>query len=972
MADHVANLKAAIFANLNGLDGQMLQFEVKANPVLKKSECWRKFGHVHALQGGLVQLEDTSFVACFACHTVYTFKSKNGTSTIMGHKCPHERATSDNNDGGKKDPPTLRKPKNPELDTLKREITKALVDMDVEKGFTLHSNPVATKSDCWKRFGHVYQHGAPFEAFESTYVACFHCKVVYQYKVRNGTSTMTTHACATASSPSSFGGHHPMLVDTTPRKPTTHHANPGMKRSATEFLHGGPNSTIASSQPRQNSKRVFHGTSSSPDSDVTSSQLFLTNYHHHAVTSSSSSMHPTMLPPKKAMDMLKQSITASLLAAAADGSPSSPYDLRPNVGDSKAECWSRFGFVYRHNTLLMEGGAYLVGCYECKAVYMFKTKNGTSSLLSHVCAMRKALDVAKARVSADLLHLVTHDILPVDVVDGAGFRRLCHTLMQVGARHPSSISQWTMPDTHQVQAQLVRRFALAKAALVDRLVHGHVAVTCTHWRAAAAVVHDGTPPRSHVPQYNNKLMVALSIHFIDADFALHHRLLDVHEDVRPPHGATSTSTTTDTSTSTTSTTGDGPGKAAAVAAAHESVKNVPLATKTLQSLAQQSLADVGQPTAVLVVEQLLDPQDKAETNLLPYQTFASVELDAILCDLVEGVGDPVLAAAVDLMGAMTWQALVRALEALRTQWDQSPTTSDKAGRCVRQWLAFCTPFGTAMETFQTTEPTQPTVHTVCYWRHVLRQHCRRPCADAAVSKGHEDANEEEEEDAAVVGAAKAAALRRLQQWTLSPAQILAALLDPRQRKRVIKFGVSVDEITLAKDTLRLQMIELAPLVKLKAINISYQSEKTPMMAASILSMYGGDSDDEEEVVVGDDNEGGGEPNDSVSIADRVECEMAKYFDGSNATIAPVTPDKATSHDAANPLGWWRRQAPRYPLLSRAARSVLCVPAAPKQIHPMVQKHRHLLSTHAREILFVQANQDLLGLAASPLNDGCVI
>ncbi|RHZ19130.1 hypothetical protein DYB37_008802 [Aphanomyces astaci] len=859
MADHVANLKAAIFANLNGLDGQMLQFEVKANPVLKKSECWRKFGHVHALQGGLVQLEDTSFVACFACHTVYTFKSKNGTSTIMGHKCPHERATSDNNDGGKKDPPTLRKPKNPELDTLKREITKALVDMDVEKGFTLHSNPVATKSDCWKRFGHVYQHGAPFEAFESTYVACFHCKVVYQYKVRNGT----------------------------------------------------------------------------------------------------------------------------LLAAAADGSPSSPYDLRPNVGDSKAECWSRFGFVYRHNTLLMEGGAYLVGCYECKAVYMFKTKNGTSSLLSHVCAMRKALEVAKARVSADLLHLVTHDILPVDVVDGAGFRRLCHTLMQVGARHPSSISQWAMPDTHQVQTQLVRRFALAKAALADRLVHGHVAVTCTHWRAAAAV-HDGTPPRSHVPQYKNKLMVALSIHFIDADFVLHNRLLDVHEDVLPssppPHGATS-STTTSTTTDT-STAGDGvvaresdgrdPGKAAAAVAAHESVKNVPLATKTLQSLAQQSLADVGQPTAVLVVGQL-DPQDKAETKLLPYQTFASVELDAILCDLVEGVGvgDPVLAAAVDLMGAMTWQALVRALEALRTQWEQGPTTSDKTGR-VRQWLAFCTPFGTAMETFQTTEPTQPTVHTVCYWRHVLRQHCRRPCADAAVSKGHEDANEEEEEDAAVVGAAKAAALRRLQQWTLSPTQILAALLDPRQRKRVIKFGVSVDEITLAKDTLRLQLIELAPLVKLKASNISYQSDKTPMMAASILSMYGGDSDDEEEVVVGDDNGGGGEPNDSVSIADRVECEMTKYFDGSNATIAPVTPDKATSHDAANPLGWWRRQAPRYPLLSRAARSVLCVPAAPKQIHPMVQKHRHLLSTHAREILFVQANQDLLGLAASPLNDGCVI
>ncbi|KAF0689502.1 Aste57867_19059 [Aphanomyces stellatus] len=802
MSDQVSNLKAAIFANLNELDGLMPQYEVKANPSLKKSECWTKFGHVHAINGELVQTQGTSFVACFVCHAVYTFKSKNGTSTIMGHKCPHEKAAeaaaaAESDD--KKD--AKRKAKNPDLDALKRDITKALLEDDVMKGYTLLSNPAATKSDCWKRFGHVYLHGTLLEAFDSGFVACYGCKVVYQYKVRNGTSTMTTHACSAA------------------KEEIEMEARKGLKRA--------------------------HSSSSSSDPLLSK---------RHAKDD---------VPPKKVLDLRKHAITASLL------SDNSAYELRPNTSESKAECWTRFGFVYRHNALLLDHGTYFVACYDCKAVYQFKSKNGTSSLLSHTCAMRKANERTRQTLQQALLQAVTDDVLPPDVLAGAGFRAVWHMLLEAAKTQSHALDKW-LPEPATLHAQLQSQFASARLALLDTLAPHvadglHLAVSWSAW---------APPPPASLA------VVAVYVHFVDADFVVHDRVLDVH-----------TTSSLDTP----------------LALVHNSIQELGVA-----------------PTAVTLCSATLAPPEWSAFSSC--HVFAASELDELHAYVVPN--DDVLQMIQSLVvrggdgGAawplvttdVTWQALLRGLQYVHAdpsaRWPLPTNPPETLLPRLEATMAFCAPFVSAAQAFEA--PHAPTLHTVCYWRHALAQHC--------------EAQADDEEEIALL---RAAALARLQQWQLSPQHVMAALLDPGQRKRVAsKFGVRVDEIAVAKEELRRLLLEAVPHVKEAKAATTKASKRAN--GGTILSMYGADSDD--------DDDGG---------AVDADAEWNKYFEGAHV-----------DETETNVLQWWKWQAKRWPLLARVARSVLGLPAAAK-VPDVVKKHRGLLSAaNAREILFLQSNRDL--------------
>ncbi|CAK4080071.1 unnamed protein product [Aphanomyces euteiches] len=847
MTEQVSNLKAAIFANLNGLDGQMVQFQVKANPALKKSECWQKFGHVHSLNGDLVVVDGTSFVACYVCHTVYTFKSKNGTSTIMGHKCPHEKTEE------KKE--IKRKAKNPDLDALKREITKALLEDDVVKGYRLLSNPAATKSDCWKRFGHVYHHGTLLEAFDSGYVACYGCKVVYQYKVRNGTSTMTTHVCSAA------------------REDIEVEARKGQKRMLT------------------------------PSTDLTSSaKRFVYRDNHDGTEDASGVTGIVVATPKKALDALKQAITASLL------SDNSLYELRPNASESKAECWQRFGFVYRHNALVVDHGTHFVACYDCKAVYQFKSKNGTSSLLSHACAMRKANEKTKQLLIDQLVELCTQELLPLDIVTSSAFRALWTTLRSAanGGSTSSSLSsssapppldKWMLPPdsatlyTHVQTQYLATRLVLHQRLLQlaqDGIVLG---LTYAMW------------PQSS----SSSSILSVMVHFIDGEFSLHDRVLDVH--VVP----------------TTSM------------------------SKTMPPLAQihASLEEIGQPVVTICAATTPTPESLA---LYPFETFPSMNLDAALDSIATTCHDPLVVAVLQLIAtgggcvdgwplastAVTWTALLRALQFLHTHWlmrcdlwedifkqDMLSMTQHH----LEALLSFCTLFVSAVQAFE--KQHVPTLHTVCYWRHALTHHC---------SLGSDDDDELRD--------IKMAALAPLQSWTLSCKQIIAALLDPGQRKRVGKFGVDSKAVSEAKGTLRDIMVEMLPHAT-KAQESTVQDQKAKRSsptttATSILSMYGGDSEDEEQF-------------DATRTLD-VDDELTKYFERDSPLL-----DDAT-HDG-NLLLWWKWQAKRWPLLSRAARCILSLPAASKIPDAVHSRQGTLPPANVREILFLHSNRDLRPTAA---------
>ncbi|KDO34884.1 hypothetical protein SPRG_18951 [Saprolegnia parasitica CBS 223.65] len=416
-SDEINSLKARLHASLVGATPS--PYVVKANLALKKSECWQRFGHVYhrSAPDDLVKLHDTAFVACYVCHTVYSFKSKNGTTTIMAHRCPHERKP-------RPIEPPQRKMKNPELDALKKDIHNALVTGDEARGYTLQDNPNGIKSGCWKKFGHVFLNATPLRAFDSSFVACRDCFVVYQYKVRNGTSTMTTHTCDD---------------DALAR------ARASQRRPQVASLGS--------------TKRARIDTLDDDDD--------------------------------------KQAISTRLVQAG------SPYALLPHPNERKAPIWQRFGFVYRHGELVVDSehlGRYYVGCYACKALFSYALGGSTASLSEHTCG--QPLELLQDAFVHAFLHSCCESGLDLDLLGRESFQQFLQATIELGRT--------------LVRVKMQSLVEMTRAVLSARL---------------AMVVQDGVtfglsvrPMRIHVTDTTS---IVIAVHYIDADFALHDRVLDV-------------------------------------------------------------------------------------------------------------------------------------------------------------------------------------------------------------------------------------------------------------------------------------------------------------------------------------------------------------------------------------------------------------------------------------------------------------
>ncbi|OQR92941.1 hypothetical protein ACHHYP_03071 [Achlya hypogyna] len=746
-SDEVSNLKAKIHASLVAPGDDT--YVVKANPALKKSECWQRFGHVY-MGDELVKLHGTAFVACYVCHTVYSFKSKNGTTTIMAHRCPHER---------KARVVPVEKPrkiKNPELDALKKDIHGALLYDDASRGYTLQENPNATKSECWKKFGHVFLNGLPLHAFDSGFVACRDCFVVYQYKVRNGTSTMTTHVCGDD------------VLDRLPKRPAT-------------------------DDPAEPSKR-----------------------------------------PKPDLD----TIAASLRD---DGST---FALLPNPAERDTDCWQRFGFVYQHGALFTDAaGVPIVGCYGCKWLAPYK---GSHRLLdSHAC--EAPVEKLTAAFTHAFVVLCQDEALPVELLARDGFRNFLQQLLTLGRSSTQSLDA-LLPALPAVQAALAAQVEMMRAVLSARL---------------SMLGQEGVRFGLSLMPHASRVVVA--VHYIDADFVLHDRVVDLADD---------------------------------------------WLSAVDKALARYNLSLPCRPHTTLCAPLAATPG--VDGHPCPMDVLQAA-LDAI-CSELEWYGDTthtfeLLASLQELVAHgpvtkddrrwelprqrhATWGAMATAAAFALEHWDARAAwgPARELPKGLKDVLAafqnLAAVFVQAAEAFA--KAGSPTLHTVCYWKHALAQYCATPLLPGEAWAM---------DDTLSLARMKSLALKQLHCWPLAAMHVRAALLDPGQRRRLTKFGVDADRIALAKDELRTEMLAAAALQPAPV-----RRRKKPEPA--LLSMYGDSSDDD-----------GG-----ANSADAVDLELTKYFE--NPLVEEATPD-------VNLLLWWKYQQKRWPLLSKVARSTLSLPASPK-------------------------------------------
>ncbi|EQC41386.1 hypothetical protein SDRG_01357 [Saprolegnia diclina VS20] len=722
-SDEINNLKARLHASLVGPTPS--PYVVKANLALKKSECWQRFGHVYhrSAPDDLVKLHDTAFVACYVCHTVYSFKSKNGTTTIMAHRCPHERKP-------RPIEPPQRKMKNPELDALKKEIHHALVAGDEARGYTLQDNPNGIKSGCWKKFGHVFLNAMPLRAFDSGFVACRDCYVVYQYKVRNGTSTMTTHTC----DDDALG-----RVRASQRRPEVA-------------------SLISAKRARIDAL----------DDDI-------------------------------------QAIRASLVQE------SSAYALLPHPNERKAPCWERFGFVYRHGELVVDTehlGRYYVGCYACKSLFSYAPGGSTALLLEHSCG--RPLELLQETFAHAFLYSCCESGLDLDLLGRESFQHLLQATSELGRATTTSIRA-VIPDVTLIRAKMQSLVEMARAVLSARL---------------AMVVQDGVtfglsvrPLRVTV---DDTTLMLVAVHYIDADFGLHHRVLDV---VALQDSALAVHETLASYNLSLSAHPD-------TMVCAPSCSRIP----PLQASAGQLACPINVLYAVLT--DLLRPESWRD------DTTETFPLLRALVDLVTHMPAPGYDArqwTLPLGSRVSWQTMQAAASftqqqwASRSLWYPSASFSNAALSIVSAVHAIASVFAKAVEALEA--HATPMLHTVCYWKHALTTYCAAPAL--ATDEG-----------------LRLKVLDRLQAWSISSLHVAAALLDPGQRKRLPKFGIDADTIALAKDDLRTRLLVAAACPSV----VSASAKPVQSTPPSLLSMYGDSSDDDD--------------NDACSVED----ELRKYFE----------------------------------------------------------------------------------------------
>lgn len=289
---------------------------------------------------------------------------------------------------------------------------------------------------------------------------------------------------------------------------------------------------------------------------------------------------------------------------------------------------------------------------------------------------------------------------------------------------------------------------------------------------------------------------------------------------------------------------------------------------------------------------------------------------------------------------------------------------------LKQFIDFLTPFQNAtldLEKFK-----EPTLHKVAFWRFQLINHLK-PVVDDQVG------------DNGVVIKSKdpplIIAYKRLlkplvnEKMKLDVLHVLGTLLDPVLKHHMRKLEVPNHMIVAAKEKLKALMGLISTGVDL-SLNIEgndddpVPSQTKKRRIGDQMSMY-----DQLE----DDTDDSAEPDVEPSVSNfdaRVEAEITMYEKYKVTDLekkevieaAHATPPPSSKVSASFRILWWwnLKGALSFPIMSRVARSILCIPAASSKsecnfsnaCNTLTPKFLGLKPAIVNDLKFLRSNQDL--------------
>ena len=281
--------------------------------------------------------------------------------------------------------------------------------------------------------------------------------------------------------------------------------------------------------------------------------------------------------------------------------------------------------------------------------------------------------------------------------------------------------------------------------------------------------------------------------------------------------------------------------------------------------------------------------------------------------------------------ATRWNSMLRLLDSILSAWDslvhvltlkkQSHKLLGIDKDMLTELVAFLQPFQTAtlaLEVFK-----QPTIQDVCFYRHLLLEHCAVIREDITFTNEDGVLEVVKHKDTVSFVQLKGVVHGQIvKKFKLDNIHVVAAMLDPRFKGWIVtRFGVGNDQFEQARETLTMRMLKKGGRDQEATGEKPAASPKKKTRQSNSKYFWVGDRSklSEQELEVADNVCGATE-----SLQRHIEAELAMYL---HYTI--------TQHDhiileKGGLLLWWQSKSVKnegWPLIAQVACDVLCEPAS---------------------------------------------
>jgi Hermes transposase DNA-binding domain len=564
------------------------------------------------------------------------------------------------------------------------------------------------------------------------------------------------------------------------------------------------------------------------------------------------------------------------------------YELKAIESNSKRpDVWKKFCFVHKRdgNRHVFQKSEF-VACMACKSVYTFTAATGTSTMSQHKCSsvvpdagmMREYCTLGKPsardknRVTTALADFCAMDLRPFNIVAGQGFKMLLQTILDVGVIQNKRLvidDLLVGPNTLSVNVKK-RAFSgreKLKSILKTQMSSGvYAACTFGMWT-------DDVKKVSYM---------SITIHYITDMFVLHDRTLHVKPLPDAKHtaimikdqfrGGLKEFNLDAFEDSRFIVVSDSGPNCSATAGIRSDFDWHPCIDHKIAT----SLTTVFNKTTSVTDGKRSAPFYRyLDTAPCLFQMIDDVK--ALVAYIKQANLQNKLTTSLKQENVTRWNSLLRCLTSVEKMipeliellqrknqlWRVSKISRD----LLSEFITFLRDFELAtlaLEKFK-----EPTLHRVVYWRHRLLSHLEVVYEDVV----------EGEKVVTVADSTEIADIKILllpifqEKFKLETIHVVAALLDPAQKHRLDRFGVSDSQVRAGWESLRTYMenIGIAPTddkTEHREPHLPPPAKKLRIERKRVASLYS-DSEEEDDKIV--------ETSASIAvIASQIDVEYEKY------------------------------------------------------------------------------------------------